>query len=125
MNIIHAPFGFKDNIYTSTFFMATGFHGFHVIIGTIFLIVCLVRAYKGHFTAQAAFRLRGGRLVLAFRRRRLAVPVHLHLRLGRLGRGMSRLMIRRPGEGWGPQGEMGTVLILQLRVPAFAGVTKI
>ena len=29
--------------------MATGFHGFHVIVGTIFLIVCYVRALKGHF----------------------------------------------------------------------------
>jgi cytochrome c oxidase subunit 3 len=51
----HAPFGFKDNIYTSTFFMATGFHGFHVIVGTIFLAVCLVRAYKGHFTPKQHF----------------------------------------------------------------------
>jgi len=51
----HAPFGFKDNIYTSTFFMATGFHGAHVIIGTIFLIVCLVRAYKGHFRPSQHF----------------------------------------------------------------------
>ena len=51
----HAPFGFKDNIYTSTFFMATGFHGFHVIVGTIFLTVCLVRSYKGHFTPQQHF----------------------------------------------------------------------
>ena len=32
--------------------MATGFHGFHVLIGTIFLIVCLVRALKGHFTSE-------------------------------------------------------------------------
>ena len=77
---------FKDNIYGSTFFMATGFHGFHVIVGTIFLIVCLIRAYKGDFTPAAAFRLRGGGLVLAFRRRGVAVPVHLDLRLGRLGR---------------------------------------
>ena len=30
--------------------MATGFHGFHVLVGTIFLIVCLFRAYAGHFT---------------------------------------------------------------------------
>ena len=45
----------RDNIYTSTFFMATGFHGFHVIVGTIFLIVCLVRSYKGHFTPQQHF----------------------------------------------------------------------
>jgi cytochrome c oxidase subunit 3 len=52
---MHAPFGFKDNIYTSAFFMATGFHGFHVIIGTIFLSVCLVRAYLGHFTPRQHF----------------------------------------------------------------------
>jgi cytochrome c oxidase subunit 3 len=51
----HAPFGFKDGIYTSTFFMATGFHGFHVIIGTTFLIVCLFRAIKGHFTPEHHF----------------------------------------------------------------------
>jgi cytochrome c oxidase subunit 3 len=51
----HAPFGFKDGIYSSTFFMATGFHGFHVIIGTTFLIVCLVRAIKGHFTPDHHF----------------------------------------------------------------------
>jgi cytochrome c oxidase subunit III len=46
----HAAFGFAGNIYGASFFMATGFHGFHVIIGTIFLTVCLVRALKGHFT---------------------------------------------------------------------------
>ncbi len=48
----HAAFGFSGNIYGATFFMATGFHGFHVIIGTIFLAVCLVRALKGHFTPE-------------------------------------------------------------------------
>lgn len=48
----HAAFGFKDGIYATTFFMATGFHGFHVIVGTIFLAVCLGRAYKGHFTSE-------------------------------------------------------------------------
>jgi len=51
----HAPFDFKQSIYGATFFMATGFHGFHVIIGTIFLIVCLLRALAGHFTAQQHF----------------------------------------------------------------------
>lgn len=50
-----APFAFKDSIYGSTFFMATGFHGFHVLIGTIFLIVCLVRALRGHFTPEKHF----------------------------------------------------------------------
>jgi cytochrome c oxidase subunit 3 len=48
----HAAFGFKDTVYASTFFMATGFHGLHVIIGTIFLAVCLVRAYKNQFSPQ-------------------------------------------------------------------------
>ncbi len=46
----HAAFGFAGNIYGASFFMATGFHGFHVIIGTIFLAVCMFRAMKGHFT---------------------------------------------------------------------------
>jgi cytochrome c oxidase subunit 3 len=40
----------ENSIYPSTFFLATGFHGFHVIIGTIFLAICLARALKGHFT---------------------------------------------------------------------------
>jgi cytochrome c oxidase subunit III len=48
----HAGFNFKGNIYGATFFMATGFHGAHVIIGTIFLTVCLARAYAGHFTPK-------------------------------------------------------------------------
>jgi cytochrome c oxidase subunit III len=56
---IHAPFAFKQssggNIYGSTFFMATGFHGFHVIIGTIFLIVCFFRALAGHFRPDQHF----------------------------------------------------------------------
>ncbi|MGF1543026.1 MAG: cytochrome c oxidase subunit 3 [Parvularculaceae bacterium] len=42
-------------IYGASFFMATGFHGLHVIIGTIFLAVCLMRAHAGHFTAERHF----------------------------------------------------------------------
>jgi cytochrome c oxidase subunit 3 len=53
----HAGFSFTDGIYSSTFFMATGFHGFHVIIGTTFLLVCLIRAYKGHFKPDHHFGL--------------------------------------------------------------------
>lgn len=58
---VYAPFGFKDSIYGATFFMATGFHGFHVFVGTVFLAICLMRAvrgdfdnYKGHFGFEAA-----------------------------------------------------------------------
>ncbi len=50
-----APFPFGGLNYGSAFYMATGFHGFHVLVGTIFLIVCLARAYKGHFTPQQHF----------------------------------------------------------------------
>ena len=48
----HAAFGFGGNIYGANFFMATGFHGAHVIIGTIFLFVCLLRVQAGHFTKE-------------------------------------------------------------------------
>ena len=51
----HAAFGFSDGIYSSTFYMATGFHGFHVIVGTIFLAVCWFRAKAGHFTPEHHF----------------------------------------------------------------------
>jgi cytochrome c oxidase subunit III len=51
----HAAFGFKGGIYPSTFFMATGFHGFHVIIGTCFLAVNFFRARAGHFMPDHHF----------------------------------------------------------------------
>ena len=53
----HAGFGFAGHIYGSTFYMATGFHGAHVIIGTIFLCVCLLRAHLGHFRPDQHFGL--------------------------------------------------------------------
>jgi cytochrome c oxidase subunit 3 len=51
----HAPFTFSENIYSSTFFMATGFHGFHVLVGTTFLLVCLFRAQAGQFKPNQHF----------------------------------------------------------------------
>ncbi len=48
----HELFKIGDNNYASNFYMATGFHGLHVIIGTIFLIVCLIRAKKGQFSEE-------------------------------------------------------------------------
>ena len=49
----HEGWEFGGDQYYSNFFMATGFHGFHVIIGTIFLTVCLIRALRGDFTPEA------------------------------------------------------------------------
>ena len=52
----HSPFPFyHGGIFSSSFFIATGFHGLHVIIGTIFLIVCYFRAKRGHFTPARHF----------------------------------------------------------------------
>jgi cytochrome c oxidase subunit III len=51
----HAPFPFAGINYGASFFMATGFHGVHVLIGTIFLAVCLIRAYRGDFTPRQHF----------------------------------------------------------------------
>lgn len=45
-----ASFTISDSVYGTTFFVATGFHGLHVIIGTTFLIICLIRFIKGQFT---------------------------------------------------------------------------
>ena len=59
-HILHEKLFFNEEavnsgLYGSIFFMATGFHGFHVLIGTIFLAVCLIRLLKGDFTPQKHF----------------------------------------------------------------------
>ncbi|NHK26563.1 cytochrome c oxidase subunit 3 [Parvularcula flava] len=53
--IAYGLFSFSGGIYGGSFFMATGFHGLHVIIGTLFLAVCLGRALAGHFTKDRHF----------------------------------------------------------------------
>ena len=50
--LAHEGWKFGEDEFYSNFFMATGFHGFHVLLGTIFLIVCLIRAMKGDFTPE-------------------------------------------------------------------------
>jgi cytochrome c oxidase subunit 3 len=49
---VNAPFTISDGVYGSTFYMLTGLHGAHVIIGTIMLIVALYRAVRHHYTTQ-------------------------------------------------------------------------
>nr|WGO58008.1 cytochrome c oxidase subunit III [Rhabdoblatta densimaculata] len=48
---LESPFTIADSVYGSTFFMATGFHGLHVIIGTTFLLTCLLRHLYLHFSS--------------------------------------------------------------------------
>ena len=50
--LLYQGWEFGNDTFFSAFFMATGFHGLHVIIGTIFLFVCMLRAMKGHFSAE-------------------------------------------------------------------------
>ena len=59
-HILHEGLFFSDEaansgLYGSVFFLATGFHGFHVLIGTLFLTVCLLRLLAGQFTPQKHF----------------------------------------------------------------------
>ncbi|MFT6169279.1 MAG: cytochrome c oxidase subunit 3 [Celeribacter sp.] len=48
--LVHEGWTFGGDVFFGGFFMATGFHGFHVLVGTIFLTICLVRSIKGDFT---------------------------------------------------------------------------
>nr|YP_009511845.1 cytochrome c oxidase subunit 3 [Gracilaria gracilis]AXI97722.1 cytochrome c oxidase subunit 3 [Gracilaria gracilis] len=50
-----ADFRLSDGIYGSTFYMATGFHGFHVLIGTISLFICLLRLFRYQLTQEHHF----------------------------------------------------------------------
>lgn len=52
---IEAPFSIADSIYGSIFFIATGFHGLHVLIGTIFILTCILRHIYNHFSSYHHF----------------------------------------------------------------------
>lgn len=55
MEYWEASFSIADSAYGSTFFIATGFHGLHVIIGTTFLLVCFFRLLRCHFSIEHHF----------------------------------------------------------------------
>jgi heme/copper-type cytochrome/quinol oxidase subunit 3 len=55
-----ANFNITDGIYGSTFYMATGFHGFHVFVGTVVLTVCLIRLIMNHYTIEHHFGFEAG-----------------------------------------------------------------
>ena len=57
---ISVRFSMFDSVYGSVLFMATGFHGFHVIIDTIFLVICTFRLYLHHFSRQRHFGFEAG-----------------------------------------------------------------
>nr|AOY39713.1 cytochrome c oxidase subunit 3 [Scolytinae sp. BMNH 1043001] len=51
LEYMEAPFSIADSAYGTTFFMTTGLHGMHVIVGTSFLTVCLIRLKNNHFSS--------------------------------------------------------------------------
>lgn len=48
---LNAPYTILDGAYTSIFFLATGFHGFHVLCGTVFLLVCLILMRRSYYSS--------------------------------------------------------------------------
>jgi cytochrome c oxidase subunit 3 len=52
---VHLGLTLQSGIYGTTFFMLTGFHGFHVFLGMTMLLIMLLRAYKGHFNHEDCF----------------------------------------------------------------------
>jgi cytochrome c oxidase subunit 3 len=55
LEYVNAPFNISDGVYGSCFYMATGFHGFHVFVGTVALIVSFIRIILNHFTNKHHF----------------------------------------------------------------------
>lgn len=55
MEYLEASFSIADSVYGASFFIATGFHGLHVLVGTTFLLVCLARLYSAQFSAKHHF----------------------------------------------------------------------
>lgn len=56
----HLGLTMGTGVYGSTFFLLTGFHGFHVCLGAFILLVVLIRCIKGHFTAERHFAFEAG-----------------------------------------------------------------
>nr|AUQ23313.1 cytochrome c oxidase subunit 3 [Pachyrhinus yasumatsui] len=52
---LEAPFSIADSVYGATFFMTTGLHGLHVLIGSTFLFICLMRLFYNHFSTTHHF----------------------------------------------------------------------
>jgi cytochrome c oxidase subunit 3 len=55
LEYVNAPFNISDGVYGSCFYLATGFHGFHVFVGTIAIFVSFVRIVLNHFTNKHHF----------------------------------------------------------------------
>ena len=60
LEYLEAPFTMSDSVYGSCFYITTGFHGFHVIIGTCFLFVSFIRIIRNHITNSHHFGFEAG-----------------------------------------------------------------
>lgn len=66
ITLMSEGFTLSTGTFGSSFFLLTGFHGMHVAIGIIFLIVCLIRVLRGHFTSRAHFGFEAGAMYWHF-----------------------------------------------------------
>jgi cytochrome c oxidase subunit III len=57
---IDSPFNISDGVYGSCFYMTTGFHGFHVFVGSVALLVALIRIVRNEFTRTQFIGLEAG-----------------------------------------------------------------
>ncbi len=65
-NLFKGGFNITTKTFGSAFFTLTGFHGLHVSIGILFLIICLIRAIRGDFTAKKHFVIEAGEMYWHF-----------------------------------------------------------
>jgi heme/copper-type cytochrome/quinol oxidase subunit 3 len=64
--LVNRSFTLQTGTFGSSFFTLTGFHGLHVTIGVIFLLICLIRTMRGDFTQKRHFALEAGEIYWHF-----------------------------------------------------------
>ncbi|HLG63301.1 MAG TPA: heme-copper oxidase subunit III [Ktedonosporobacter sp.] len=64
--VLHDNFALSTGTFGSSFFLLTGFHGLHVTVGVLFLLICLIRGMRGDFSAHKHFAVEAGEMYWHF-----------------------------------------------------------